>query len=86
MPKGVSKASAIKQLKEYLHCDKIICFGDGKNDIEMFQIADESYAMCNGHEDLKAIATAVIGLNDEDSVAKKIIERKKDYEKESHWD
>ena len=72
MPQGVSKASAILQLKEYLHCDYVICFGDGKNDIEMFSVCDESYAMSNAHDDLKAIATSVIGSNDEDAVCKTI--------------
>lgn len=45
-------------------------FGDGKNDIDMFELADESYAVQNAHEDLKRIATSVISSNDEDGVAK----------------
>lgn len=36
----------------------------------MFQIADESYAVENAHEDLKKYATKVILSNDEDGVAK----------------
>ena len=53
-----------------LKCEKLIVFGDGKNDIDMFQIADESYAVANAHEELKKHATAVILSNDEDGVAR----------------
>ena len=60
----------IKQLQALLNCEKVIVFGDGKNDIDMFQIADESYAVANAHEDLKKYATEVILSNDEDGVAK----------------
>lgn len=65
-----SKANAIKQLKKLLECDKIISFGDGKNDIDMFEISDECYAVQNADEELKKIATGIIGSNDEDGVAK----------------
>lgn len=70
MPLEASKSHAIKQLQALLNCEKIIVFGDGKNDIDMFQIADESYAVANAHEDLKKYATEVILSNDEDGVAK----------------
>ncbi len=70
MPLEASKSHAIKQLQALLGCEKIIVFGDGKNDIDMFQIADESYAVTNAHEDLKKYATEVILSNDEDGVAK----------------
>ena len=70
VPKRVSKANAILQLKEYLGVDYIVAFGDGKNDIEMFEIADESYAMENAVDELKAIATGIIESNDSDGVAK----------------
>ncbi len=48
----------------------IVAFGDGKNDIEMFEIADESYAVENAIDELKAIATGIIESNDSDGVAK----------------
>ena len=53
-----------------LHCERLVVFGDGKNDIDMFELADESYAVQNAHEDLKKYATAIISSNDEDGVAK----------------
>ena len=55
VPKSVSKANAILQLKERLGIEYIVAFGDGKNDIEMFEIAD---------------ATGIIESNDSDGVAK----------------
>lgn len=70
MPKAASKANAVMRLKGLLGCDKVIVFGDGKNDIDMFEIADECYAVKNAHEELKEKATAVIESNDDDGVAK----------------
>ena len=49
-------------------------FGDALNDISMFEIADESYAVLNAVDELKAIATGIIGSNDEDAVANKLKE------------
>lgn len=70
MPLNASKANAIKQLQSLLKCEKLVVFGDGKNDIDMFELADESYAVQNAHEELKRIATSIISSNDEDGVAK----------------
>lgn len=78
MPKKASKSNAIKQLKEYLGCDKLIVFGDGKNDIDMFEIADESYAVENAISELKEIATDIIPCNNDDGVAKWLQEHWKD--------
>ena len=74
MPRGVSKANAILQLKDYLQCDSIIAFGDGMNDVAMFQIADECYAVENALDALKKIATGVIGSNTDDGVARWLLE------------
>jgi len=70
MPKAASKSNAIRQLKDHLGCDRLVVFGDGKNDVDMFELADEGYAVSNAADELKAVATAVIGSNNEDSVAK----------------
>ena len=70
MPLEASKSNAIRQLKSMLNAEKLIVFGDGKNDIDMFQLADEGYAVENAHEDLKKYATDIILSNDEDGVAK----------------
>lgn len=69
MPKNATKANAALQLKEYLNVDRLVVFGDGKNDISMFQAADEAYAVENADDELKAMATGVIAGNDSDGVA-----------------
>lgn len=74
MPKAATKASAVLELKRILGCDKVICFGDAENDIPMFRIADEAYAMANAVPELKEIATGVIGSNAEDGVAHWLLE------------
>ena len=70
MPYKTSKSLAAQQLKNYLKCDKMVAFGDGKNDMDLFEIADECYAVKNAQDCLKEIATAVIHDNNHDGVAK----------------
>ena len=70
MPKGVTKAAAVVQLKEMLGCDRVVAFGDAINDLDMFKQADECYAVANAAPELKKAATGVIGSNEEDGVAK----------------
>lgn len=70
MPLSASKSNATKQLQSLHKCEKLIVFGDGKNDIDMFESADEGYAVQNAHEDLKKYATEIISSNDDDGVAK----------------
>lgn len=70
MPHSATKALAILQLKELYGFDRVVVFGDGVNDIPMFEIADECYAVANATEKLKAIATDIIDSNENDGVAK----------------
>lgn len=70
-----SKANGIKLLSDYIEHDKLICFGDNLNDIPMFELADEAYATANAVDELKEMATAVIGSCDEDGVARFLEER-----------
>ncbi len=65
-----TKANGIKKLKAKGHFDKVIVFGDQLNDQNMFQMADEAYAVENAVEEIKQYATGIIGTNNEDSVAK----------------
>ncbi|MCI8560178.1 MAG: HAD hydrolase family protein [Dorea sp.] len=64
-----TKANAILKLKELWNCDKIVSFGDAVNDIPMFQIFDECYAVENAIGELKDMADGIIGNNDQDGVA-----------------
>lgn len=75
--KDASKANGIKFLADYVNHDKVITFGDGENDIPMFEIADECYALDNACDELKNISTKVIGNNNEDAVVKFLVERLK---------
>lgn len=70
MPLSASKSHAARQLQSLLGCERLVAFGDGRNDIDLFALADESYAVQNAHEDLKKYATATILSNDDDGVAK----------------
>lgn len=69
MPQYATKADAILKLKKLLGFEKVVVFGDAANDIPMFEIADECYAMANAVSELKNIATGIIGNNNEDGVA-----------------
>ncbi len=70
MPRAATKANAALKLKELTGADKLVVFGDGYNDMDMFKGADEAYAVSNAVEELKTLATGVIDSCDEDGVAK----------------
>lgn len=74
MPRKATKAEAIKALKELWHCDRVVSFGDAINDIPMFEISDECYAVENAVPELKALATGIVGSNDDDGVARWLAE------------
>ena len=74
MPHNATKAIGLHRLKDITGCDKVICFGDAINDISMFLIADEAYAVSNANSQLKQISTGIIGSNNEDSVALWLLE------------
>lgn len=69
-PGNATKASAIQRVKQLCGCQRVIVFGDSVNDIPMFQMADEAYAMKNAIDELKEMATGIIGSNNADGVAK----------------
>ena len=57
MPQNASKARAVQQL----------------NDLDMFEIADEAYAVENAVPELNAAATGIIGSNNDDGVARWLV-------------
>ncbi|MCR5465885.1 MAG: HAD family hydrolase [Lachnospiraceae bacterium] len=69
-PQNCTKAKTIKKLKERYGFERLVVFGDGLNDIPMFQAADEAYAVANALPELKKYATGIIGSNEEDAVAR----------------
>jgi Cof subfamily protein (haloacid dehalogenase superfamily) len=70
-----NKGSAVTNLKNQLGASKVICFGDGDNDLSMFALADESYAPENAKDEIKKSATSVIGHNHKDGIAHFLRER-----------
>lgn len=69
MPRNATKAEAIIKLKKLWGCNRVIVFGDAINDIPMFEVSDECYAVANAVPELKKMATGVIGSNEEDAVS-----------------
>lgn len=75
MPARATKAYAIQKLQEMWGCKRVVSFGDAINDLPMFGISDEAYAVENAVEALKAAATGIIGSNEKDGVALWLQER-----------
>lgn len=73
--KNAGKAAAVRQVKTLLNADKMVCFGDNKNDIEMLKAADLGVAVGNSFDELKEIADITIEENEFDAVAKFIDRR-----------
>ena len=71
MPKGISKAKAIEELCKYLGIElaQTIVFGDGLNDIEMFNVGGYKVAMGNAANQIKELADVVTKTNNEAGVA-----------------
>ncbi len=67
---SASKYTAVQFLRENYGFERIVGFGDGLNDIPLFEACDECYAVLNAKTELKEKAAAVIGTNNEDGVAK----------------
>lgn len=70
-----TKRQAVIDLKARYGFDRIVCFGDNLNDLPMFEVADEKYAVSNAHESVKQAADAVIGSNEQNGVARFLQER-----------
>lgn len=69
----VSKANGLLIAKEYAKADRVVAFGDNLNDLSLFSVADESYAVENAVEELKAKADKIIGANEKDGVAQYLL-------------
>ncbi len=69
-----SKANGAQEVKKRVAAQRVVAFGDNLNDLSLFSAADEKYAVENAVDALKAQATAVIGSNRTDGVAKFLLE------------
>ena len=69
---GITKASAIDALLDYLHADlqDTIAFGDAKVDIPMLEYCSYGVAMGSGGEEIRAMADYVTDAVDEDGLYK----------------
>jgi len=71
---SASKKDGVLRLKELCGAEELVCFGDAPNDLPMFEVCTESYAVENAHADVKRAALASIGRNTESGVARFIRE------------
>ena len=74
MPRGASKAAAVTRLKAMLGCERVVSFGDAVNDLPMFAVSDECYAVENADPRLRAAATGIIPGSEADGVAEWLLE------------
>ncbi len=70
MPKGIDKASVLKNFLPFLGItrDEVICCGDGYNDKTMIEFAGLGVAMANARDEVLAAADYVTASNDEDGI------------------
>ncbi|NLK27932.1 MAG: HAD family hydrolase [Clostridiales bacterium] len=64
-----SKYHAVQYLRDHYYFDSIVCFGDNRNDLPLFQGSDIKIAVANAFPELKIKADIIIGSNQEDGVA-----------------
>ena len=74
MQVGVSKATGIRQIMEYLgiEADEVMAFGDAMNDYEILRMVGTSIAMGNGRSAIKEISTKLIGPITEHAVQREL--------------
>lgn len=75
--KKANKGDMLVELLKILNRDKkdTVVFGDQLNDLELFEHAGTKIAVANAHGELKKKADFIIDSNDNDGVAKYILEK-----------
>ena len=70
IPADSGKGTGVSKILAYYHLDKLeaLAFGDGNNDIEMFEAVGTGVAMENGSDLLKEVADDVCGHVTEDGI------------------
>ncbi|MBQ1950884.1 MAG: HAD hydrolase family protein [Clostridia bacterium] len=63
------KGQAVKRLQQHLHAQRVVAFGDNRNDIPLFRAADLALCVENGTPEAKAAADHSIPANTQDGVA-----------------
>ncbi len=74
IPKEVSKSNRLKEIMamEGVAPEEMIVFGDSENDVDMFGLTANSYAVANGLPDVRKAAQNIISSNNDDGVGKEI--------------
>ena len=76
LPKGVSKGSALSKLMKEKGWDRdqMLVFGDGENDVSMFDAVDHSFAMSNAAPFIRKQASAIAGDHNQDGIVQALKE------------
>ena len=79
LPMGSGKIEAIKAMSDIcsISLNDIAAFGDDKNDIDMLKICGTGIAVSNSVKEVLDIADSITSSNDEDGVAKWIVDNLK---------
>ena len=72
------KGKAMQKIQELLKINKedMMCFGDGVNDISMFQECGQAIAMANSVAKLKEVATSICPITSQDGIYKTLVKNK----------
>jgi Cof subfamily protein (haloacid dehalogenase superfamily) len=75
--KKACKSIALREMMEMLGIrrEELTVFGDHINDIGMFKLAGTAVAVANAEPQVKALASDIIGSNNEDSVVRYLMEK-----------
>lgn len=71
---SAGKQNGVKRLKEMYGFDRVVAFGDNENDVEVLKSADTAVVVKNGQPMAKEVADVIIDTNDNDGVAKYLLE------------
>jgi hydroxymethylpyrimidine pyrophosphatase-like HAD family hydrolase len=75
---NASKYNAAEFLREQGGYDRLVGFGDNRNDIPLLKACDEFYAVENAVDELKQLAAGIISSNVQDGVARFLLLREKE--------
>ena len=72
LPKGYSKGKTLKRLMEMKgwNKDEVVAFGDRENDVSMFEVVDDSFAMANARDFVKAKARYETASNADNGIVR----------------
>ena len=74
---NATKANGVLKIKEMLHADRVVAFGDNLNDVDMLKIADIGIAVGDCVEEVKQYANIIIGNSYDNGVAEFLLAHSK---------